>query len=387
MNEPDVNPDQVNILAHESRAEEIGRAISRRQLLIAGGVAAAGLAVPGSALARTAAAGSAQLEDKLVIGNYLNYAAPADYKAFTTQFGPKIVLSTYSASQEMVAKLRAGGSNYDIVVGGGSEVLILRSLGLLQKLDHSKLPNLKNLRPGMHKTSYDPGNVYSAPKSVGMISFWYRPAVVKERPQTLLEMFKLLPKYADARVNFLDGSKETLDMALCALGKNLNSTRPADIAAAKKLLIAAKPYVDTIGGNAIEAGSRGDIDICLGFNGDAKVVSRARAKAGDKIIFMVPKGTTEYFVDNWLVTKSAKDPGAAYAWINWMLEPKIAAREMNFIGYLSPVTGIEKYLAKDLATDPSINIPNAALARYQSSAPSPKFLELAIEVYNAFKAA
>jgi spermidine/putrescine transport system substrate-binding protein len=385
MNEPDGN--SVNILAHESRAEEIGHALSRRQLLIGGGVAAAGLALPGSALARPATAGSSQLEDKLVIGNYLNYAAPADYKAFTSQFGPKIVLSTYSASQEMVAKLRAGGSNYDIVVGGGSEVLILRSLGLLQKLDHSKLPNLKNLRPGMHKTAYDPGNVYSAPKSVGMIAFWYRPAVVKERPQTLMDMFKLLPKYKDAKVNFLDGSKETLDMALCALGKNLNSTKPADIAAARKLLIAAKPYVDTIGGNAIEAGSRGDIDICLGFNGDAKVVSRARAKVGDKIIFMVPKGTTEYFVDNWLVTKSAKDPDAAYAWINWMLEPKIAAREMNFIGYLSPVTGIEKYLAKDLANDPSINIPNSALARYQSSAPTPKFLELATEVYNDFKAA
>jgi spermidine/putrescine transport system substrate-binding protein len=378
-------PGAVNILAHESRADEIGRALSRRQLLVAGGVAAAGLAVPGSAAARTNA-GQA-LEDKLVIGNYLNYAAPADYKAFTSLFGPKVVLSTYSASQEMVAKLRAGGSNFDIVVGGGSEVLILRSLGLLQKLDHSKIPNLKNLRPGMHKTPYDPGNVYSAPKSVGMIAFWYRPAVVKERPQTLMDMFKLLPKYASARVNFLDGAKETLDMALCALGKNLNSTKPADIAAAQKLLIAAKPYVDTIGANAIEVGSRGDIDICLGFNGDAKIVSRARAKVGDKIIFMVPKGTTEYFVDNWLITKAAKDPEAAHKWIDWMLDPKVAAREMNFIGYLSPVKGIEKYLNKDLATDPSINIPNSAIARYQSSAPSPKFLQLANDVYNAFKSA
>jgi spermidine/putrescine-binding protein len=239
----------------------------------------------------------------------------------------------------------------------------------------------------MRKTSYDPGNVYSAPKSVGMISFWYRPAVVKERPQTLMQMFKLLPKYPDARVNFFDGAKETLDAALCTLGKNMNSTNPADIAAARKLLIAAKPYVDTIGANAIEVGSRGDIDICLGFNGDAKIVSRARAKAGDKIIFMLPKGTTEYFVDNWLITKSAKDPDAAYKWIDWMLEPKIAAREMNFIGYLSPVNGIEKYLNKDLANDPSINIPNAALARYQSSNPSPKFLQLANDVYNAFKAA
>ena len=102
---------------------------------------------------------------------------------------------------------------------------------------------------------------------------------------------------------------------------------------------------------------------------------------------MVPKGTTEYFVDNWLDAKSAKHPDAAYAWINWMLDPKIAAREMNFIGYLCAGHGHRGHLAKDLANDPSINIPNSALARYQSSAPTPKFLELATEVYNDFKAA
>jgi spermidine/putrescine transport system substrate-binding protein len=116
-------------------------------------------------------------------------------------------------------------------------------------------------------------------------------------------------------------------------------------------------------------------------------VSRARAKVGDKIIFMLPQGTTEYFIDNWMMPKGGKDPDAAHAWINWMLEPKIAAREMNFIGYLSPIRGIEPYLNKDLANDPTINIPSSALARYQTSNPSPKFLKLANEVYDAFKAA
>jgi spermidine/putrescine-binding protein len=176
-------------------------------------------------------------------------------------------------------------------------------------------------------------------------------------------------------------------MALATLGKNINSTKPADIAAAKKLLIAAKPYVDTIGANAIELGSRGQIDICLGFNGDAKIVNRALAKHGDRVIFMLPQGTTEYFIDNWLVPKAAKHPNAAHKWIDWMCEPQVAGREMNFIGYLSPIVGIERYVDKDLASDPTINIPAKDLARYQTSHPSPKFLELAAEVYDAFKAA
>ncbi|TML83854.1 MAG: spermidine/putrescine ABC transporter substrate-binding protein [Actinobacteria bacterium] len=384
MNKPIDIPAEINVLAPENRADEIAGEISRRQFLAAAGVGAAALAVPGLA---SAARRAAALESKLLIGNYLNYAAPSDYTTFTKLFGPKVTVSTYSSSQEMVAKLRAGGSAYDIVVGGGSEVIILRSLGLIQKLDHSKLPNLKYLRPDMHKTPYDPGNVYSVPKSVGMLSFWYRPAVVKERPKTLMDMFKLLPKYKSARVNFLDGAKETLDMALCTLGRNLNSTKPQDIADAKKLLIAAKPYVDTIGGNAIELGSRGQIDICLGFNGDAKVVNRALQKHGDRVIFFLPQGTTEYFIDNWIVPNAAKDPDAAHKWIDWMCTPTVAAREMNFIGYLSPITGIEKYVTKDLANDPTINIPAKDLARYQTSHPSPKFLQLANQVYDAFKAA
>ena len=60
---------------------------------------------------------------------------------------------------------------------------------------------------------------------------------------------------------------------------------------------------------------------------------------------------------------------------------------MNFIGYLSPITGIEKYVTKDLANDPTINIPAKDLARYQTSHPSPRFLQLANQVYDAFKAA
>ena len=82
-----------------------------------------------------------------------------------------------------------------------------------------------------------------------------------------------------------------------------------------------------------------------------------------------------------------RECAAGVSIIGWALENKIAAREMNFIGYLSPILGIEKYLNKDLANDPTINSPSSALARYQTSAPSPKFLQLANQVYDAFKAA
>src|SRR5437588_3023198 len=114
MDDQDPSVDTINVLAPESRADQIQREITRRQLLIAAGTGAAALSLPEAAFAALRRVREARsLENSLVIGNYLNYAAPADYKAFTKLFGPKVVLSTYSASQEMVAKVRSGGSSYD----------------------------------------------------------------------------------------------------------------------------------------------------------------------------------------------------------------------------------------------------------------------------------
>src|SRR5262249_28119889 len=206
-------------------------------------------------------------------------------------------------------------------------------------------------------------------------------------------MFKLLPNYKSANVNFLDDPTGLTDLALCALGKKIGTTNPGDIAAATQLLVTAKPYVKTIGADAVALGSRGLIDICLGYNGDAYVVAKARAKHNDPIIFMLPQptghdpGYTEFFIDKWWIPTVAQNPRAAHAWINYMLDPVVGASEMNFIGYLVPVKGIEKYADKSLINNPGINIPAKDLVHYQSAPFSAKYIQLATQAYNKFKAA
>lgn len=320
----------------------------------------------------------------LLLGNFGNYTAPANMRNFRDEEGIKVTLETYGSGTEVISRIK-GGAEYDVVVGGATEIVPLTADGLLAKLDHDKLSNLGNIRDPITKLSVDPGNQYSTPKGLGCVGFWYRPAVVKEEPKTSLEMFELLPKYKDARVYFFGDGNATVRMALTALGKDIDSTDPADLKAAEDLLVGIRPYVDAFGFEGLALGSRGLIDIAFGLNGDAHQVNAALEKKGDAAKFLLTEGSTEMFVDSWLVPTQAANPDNSHKWLNFMLDPENAAREWQAWGFLAPITGAEQYVDASLANDPSINLSDEVLSRYQVSEPTPESLRANEKIYTTFK--
>src|SRR4051794_1904969 len=185
------------------------RHLSRRQVLQLGGASALSLwiaACGGSSGGGTGSAGSqgagadegakkaasGPIEGRLLIANWIDYSDPANYKTYTKANGPKITIDGYGSNEELLAKLNAGGSAFDIVAPTGYAVKTMIDKGQALALDHSLLPNLKNLQPKFTKTEYDPGNKYSVPKDYGVTSFWWRTDVVKGSPATLKECFDLI---------------------------------------------------------------------------------------------------------------------------------------------------------------------------------------------------
>ena len=233
-------PDELRILVHESRRAELQRRITRRQALLAGagGAMAAYLAACGGSTGASGGGGEedgaaapalpsdAQVEQgDLLMANWVDYSDPANYKGYAGEYGPKVTTSGYGSNDELLAKLRAGGSKFDIVAPTGYAVKTMIDQGLALKLNHDLIPNLKNLSPAFTKTEYDPGNQYSVAKDYGITSFYWLTDKVKEPPTTIAESFELL-KTADARglkVNFLEGGTQVVGMALKALGHSLNS--------------------------------------------------------------------------------------------------------------------------------------------------------------------
>ena len=403
-------PDELNILVPEHRRAAIQRMITRRQAMVAGGgaMAAAYLAGCGGSSGDSGGGGGGgggageeesadkpptpadgQVEDgDLLMANWVDYSDPANFKDYTKEFGPKIKVSGFGSNEEILAKLRAGGSKYDIISPTGYAVKTMADLGLIIPLTHELIPNLSNLSPAFKETDYDPGNKFSVPKDYGVTSFYWMTDKTDFDGKTIAECFEFVksPEAKDLKVNFLEGGTQVMALALAALGYSINSEDENEIEEAKQLLIDVKPNVDTINSTFIERATRGEIDFGMGWNGDVRRAILAMEKKGREMVYLVPDGPTEYWVDNWVIPADGEHPVAAHKWINFLLEPDKAAREMNYHQFAVPAVEMEG-LDPDLAKDPVINVPDEKISGYESQIETPKGLEQRNRAYTEFKAA
>jgi spermidine/putrescine transport system substrate-binding protein len=403
-------PEELNILVPHDRVADVHKMVTRQQALIAGGGAAmaAYMAGCGGGTASNSGGGGGgggggdetaekapptpadgQVEDgELLLANWVDYSDPANYKGYQQKYGPKVNVTGFGSNDEILAKLRAGGSKFDVISPTGYAVKTMSDLGLIMPLTHELIPNMKNISPAFTKTDYDPGNVYSVPKDYGITSFYWLTDKVSDNPKTIAEAFELLkdPKMKDLKVNFLEGGTQVMALALAALGYSINSEDQGEIDEAKQLLIDVKPHVDTISSTFIERAQRGEIDFGMGWNADIRRAIVSLAKKDREMVFLVPDGPTEYWVDNWVIPTDAAHPVAAHKWIDYVLDPVVAGKEMNYHQYPVPVVGI-KGVDPVLAKDPVVNIPDEKLQGYESQIETAKGLQQRNRAYTEFKAA
>ena len=400
-------PDELNILVPESSRAALERTVTRRQALLAGGglAAAAYLAGCGGSTAEqsdsggggggeeqaekppTPANGEVEQGD-LLLANWVDYSDPANYKGYSKEVGPEIKVSGFGSNEEILAKLRAGGSKYDVIAPSNNAVKTMADLGLIMPLTHELIPNMKNISPAFTQSDYDPGNKYSVPKDYGITSFYWLTDKVDANPTTLAEAFELLktPEFKEMRVNFLEGGVQLMALALASLGYSINTEDQGEIDEAKQLLIDVKPNVDTVNSTYIEKASRGEIDFGMGWNGDVRRAIKALEKKDREMVFMVPEGKGDYWVDNWVISADAQHPVAAHKWLDYVLDPVVAGREMNYHQYAVPIEGI-KGVDPDLANDPIIDIPDETIQGYESQIDTAKGLQQRNRAYTEFKAA
>jgi spermidine/putrescine-binding protein len=389
-------PPILNILAPHSRRAALEREFTRRKALTAalGGAASLYLAgcggTSGGGGAQQAApiAKDAKVEaGPMLMANWPDYTDPKTYKDYTAAVGPDVKVEGFGSNSELVAKLSAGGSEYDIVVPSGSYVPQLAQKGLARELDHSLIPNLKNLQPKFTKNVHDPGNKYSVTKDYGITTFYYRKDVVPNPPDTLLGWFQLLPKLKGKNVNFIEGAAETLPLPLLALGLSPTTTNAADYEKAMQLMMAAKPAIKTINSTYIERLSRGQIDVGLGWNGDIARGAAEAKKKGVDIGMFVPQDRGWTWTDDWVIAAGGKNPVAAHKWINYMLDPKVAGQEWNYVVYPIPVIGADQYADPKVAKNTMTNIPQDVIATYSMGKLTPELTDMQAKYYGQFRAA
>ncbi|HEV8045953.1 MAG TPA: hypothetical protein VGP38_12270, partial [Rubrobacter sp.] len=144
-----------------------GKRISRSAFLKAmgaAGVAGSTLSVlacqPNTSTTSSGGGGSGPEEKELNLYNWNDYVAKSTIPSFTERTGIKVTQDYFSSNEDLLAKLQAGGTGYDVIVPSDYMVAIMIKSDIVQKLDMSKIPNFKNVGKEYEGLSYDPNNEY-----------------------------------------------------------------------------------------------------------------------------------------------------------------------------------------------------------------------------------
>jgi spermidine/putrescine transport system substrate-binding protein len=366
--------------------------LNRRELLGAGAIAIAAAACGGSTSSGGSAPASSSLatkkiESSLKFFNWAQYHDPHNTQVFEQRFGVKFHEANYTSNEELLTKLQTtkGQQVYDIIVPDADHVRIEKGLGLLMKLDHSLLPNLKNLAPHWRQLSYDKGNEYSVMKDTGLTGFTQRTDHVSANLRTWKDFFDFLPSSHGLTVNFIESPAEVIGVALNALGYSMNTESDKELNQARDLLLKVRPHVSTINEVYIDDFIAGKIDLGITYSGDGLRIRNGRKTQGD-IKVVAPEGRSEIWIDNWAISAYASDPVAAHAWINFMLEPAVNAREMEYVQYEVGTPGSYP-LVGAMAKDPLVVFPQRVLDDYEILFTTPSGLDARTAIWGDFKAA
>jgi putrescine transport system substrate-binding protein len=315
------------------------------------------------------APGAGPEEKVLNVYNWSDYIEPSVLEQFTKQTGIKVNYDVFDANEVLETKLLTGHTNYDVVVPSAPFLKRQISAGVFQKLDKSQLPNLKNLDPDMLKQIgvYDPGSQYSVPYLWITSGPGYNVAKIKERmpqaPVDSLRMFydpAVVSKFKDCGVSVLDAPSEVVGTVLIYLGKDPKSESLEDLKAAETVLLSIRPYLRYVHSSRyIDDLANGETCLALGWSGDIKQAGdRARdAGKGIEIEYFIPKEGTIMNFDMLAVPADAPHPHNAHLFINYLLEPDVAARNSNLVKYANINTPSTPMLVDAVKGDPNIYPP------------------------------
>jgi len=326
--------------------------VSRRHFLGVTGLGAA-TAVMASAMPMLAGAGRARagsIGDRVSIATWPNYYNPENFEQFTKDTGAKVQISVFGSNEEMLAKLQAGGTGWDVFVPTNYTISTYVELDLIQPLDVSRLPNFNEKY--LIKRFIEPGTVngklYAVPKNWGTTGFVLNRKKIKSNPTSWREFWDLTKTDASGRVMVHDYQLTTIGNALKYFEYSFNSVDPKELADAEKLLIDSKPHLFAINSDYQPSMRSTDAWMSIAWTGDGLQLNRDIPE----IDYVLGKEGGELWSDFYAIPKSAKRLDAAYAFINFLIDPVVSAKEVEVHGYPVPDDRVTALLPKEMTENP-----------------------------------
>lgn len=298
----------------------------------------------------------------LTVFTWADYLSEKAKAGFEKKNNCKVVIDTFDSNEAMLAKLEAGASGYDVVVPSSYAVQALNRKKLLQPLDHAKLPNLSHVDNAYLAKAMDAKMEFSVPYMAATTCLCYLATKVKDPVEswTMLDRADL-----KGRITLLDDMREVLGAALKLLGHSINTTHPAELAAARDVAIRWKKNIAKFESEQYKTGiASGEFYLVQGYAGD---LMQASQENEDMKIF-VPKEGSVSSCDDLCIPKAAKEADLAHAFINYVTDPEVAAENMESLGYRAPNSSAYRMLTEDFRGSPVLFPPDELFQRCETIA-------------------
>jgi len=322
----------------------------------------------------------ARAEDAVFVYNWADYIDETLLPRFEKATGLKLVYDTFDSTEAVEERLLAGASGYDVVATSGLFLARQRRNNVFQTLDRSRLPNLRHLSPAVSALAqrFDPGGALAVPYLWGTIGLSFDRAKILERvPDAPLGSLALIfepeivERLADCGVAVPDSPAETIPAALRYLGLDPDSKDPKILAQAEDLLKRVRPFIAKFEQNVIDDLASGEVCLALSYSGDIRqAAAKAKAAAtGVDIEYRIPDEGAAVWFDMLAIPADAANVVEAHRFLDYMLDPEVAAKIAAKVGFASPNAGAGALVPAELRGDRSIYPPPEILARLYAVGP------------------
>jgi spermidine/putrescine transport system substrate-binding protein len=360
--------------------------VTRRHFLGVTGLGAATAALAAAMPAfkpRPAFAGD--IGDKVSLCTWPSYHDEANFAAFKEATGAEVELTVFGSNEEMMAKLQAGATGWDVIVPTNYTIKDYVSQKLFQPLDLAQLPAHD---PSAHDARFTgegtvDGTVYAVPKDWGTTGYVINTEKVTSGPTTWKEFWELTQGEQSGKVMVHDYQLTTIGNALKNYGYSFNSIDPKELADAETLLMAAKPHLFAINSDYKPSLLAGDATMSICWTGDAVQLRRENAA----FAYVLGKEGGEIWTDFYAIPADAPNAKGGYALINYLITPEVNAKEVMFHGYPSTDSRTNALLPKELLDDPILYPAKELLSALEFGATGLVTNEARAELFARFKSA
>jgi spermidine/putrescine transport system substrate-binding protein len=353
--------------------------LSRRCFLQTSGLFASGMALSGCgwtlAEVRPTSAPKGN-KDELSVYTWDSYVDPQLIDTFKTQTGIQVIASIFSSNEEMMATFQAGkASIYSVIYPSDYKVSEMIGKNFLRALDRSRISGLENLLPQFQDSVYDPGNQHSIPISWGTTGLLYNTEALDDSPEDWNYLWQNQQKL-NRKITLLDDVREVMGATLKSMGHSYNSTNAQEITQAYEKLAKLKPAITTFTTDAWKDRLlAGDLWLSMVYSADA--VRLIHENPDRKLRYVIPSSGTSLWSDTVVIPKTAPNLDAAYAWLNFVMQPAVSADLTQRLFFATPNQAAYDQLPAPLRNNYSLFPPENIIQRCERIRPlEQKILEL-----------